>query len=139
MTVPTLTSRKAVRQQLAVLLDEITNLTVYDHEVKDFQRLSPVAMVHSDGTMTTFPDFAREFHRFWISIFWARGDDDATEDYIDDLATAVRQKLLDNLEEAGLWHDIHFDEEFSELDYPIIDSVMYRRERFRVTVFVVTG
>lgn len=138
MTVPTLTSRKLVRQRLATLLDEITTLvTVYDHETKDFERKSPIATIHSDGTLTTFPDYTREFHRFWISAYWRREDDDITEDYVDDLAAAIRQKLIDNLEETGYWHDIHFDEEFSEMDYVIIDGVMYRRERWRVTIFVV--
>lgn len=138
MTVPTLTSRKLIRQRLATLIDEITTLVaVYDHETKDFERKSPIATVHSDGSMTTFPDYTREFHRFWITIFWARTDDDFVEDYTDDLAAAVRQKLIDNLEEPGYWHDIHFDEEFSEMDYVIIDGVMYRRERWRITVYAV--
>lgn len=133
----TLTSRKAAREQLGVLLDTITNLTVYDHEPKDFGRLSPIVTVHSDGTRREFPDYAREFHRFWVTTYWRRDDPDATEDRIDDLSQAIAQKLLDNSEIAGYWQDLEFDEEFSELSYLILDGVQYRSERLRVTVFSV--
>lgn len=133
----TLTSRKTARAQIAVLLDEITGLNVYDHEPKDFGRLSPVAMVYSEGTRTEFPDYAREFHRFWITLYWRRDDPDTTEDYLDDLAQDVRQKLLDNAEEPGYWQDILFDEDFSETQYLLLDGVQYRSERMRVTVFSV--
>lgn len=136
----TLTSRKTTRQQLATLLGQITTfVAVYDHETKDFGRRSPVGMVHSDGSRTTWPDFTREFHRCIVTLLWAREDADATEDYLDDLAQAVRQKFYDNQELAGYWHDLEFDEQFSQLDYPIIDGIMYRRERMRVTVFYVNG
>jgi len=137
MTV-TLTSRKRTRQQLRDLLDEITTLVeVFDHQAVDFGRRTPVAMVYSDGTRTQFPDYAREYHRFIIEFWWGRDDANLTEDYLDDLAQEVRQKLYDNMEASGYWEDIAFDEEFSELDYPIVDGIQYRRERLRVTVFVI--
>lgn len=137
---PTLTSRKTSRAQMATLLGEIsTFVAVYDHQTKNIDGKSPVGMVHSDGSMQTFPDYLREWHRFIVSLLWKRSDDDATEDYIDDLAKDVRQKLYDNVDEAGYWHDIEFDEEFSEMDYVLIDGEQYRRELIRVAVLVVGG
>ncbi|MFA6168300.1 MAG: hypothetical protein WC700_16885 [Gemmatimonadaceae bacterium] len=133
----TLTSRKTAREHLATLLDAITDLTVYDHEPKDFGGLSPVVTVHGAGSRTEFPDHAREFHRFWLTWYWRRDDPALTEDYMDDLAQDVRQKLLDNTEAAGYWQDLEFDEEFSEAAYLILDGVQYRSERMRVTVFSV--
>mgnify|MGYP001568737700 CR=1 FL=1 len=135
-----MTSRKTSRAQMATLLSAITTfVAVYDHEVKNFDGKSPVATVHSDGSMQTFPDYLREKHRFIVTLWWKRADDDATEDYIDDLAKNVRQKLYDNVGAAGYWHDIEFDEEYSQLDYVILDGEMYRRETIRVAVLVVGG
>lgn len=136
---PTLTSRKTVRQQLATLLtDNVTTLVAaYDHQTKSFGGRSPVAMVHSDGTRSTFPDYAREYHRLLITLLWKRSDDDATEDYMDDLAKDVRQVLYDNAEAAGYWEDLSFDEEFSEMGYWIIDGAQYRWEVIPVTCYVV--
>ncbi len=136
----TMTSRKTSRAQIAALLSAITTfVAVYDHEVKNFDGKSPVATVHSDGSKQQFPDYLREWHRFLITLWWKRTDDDATEDYMDDLAKSVRQKLYDNVEEPGYWHDIEFDEEYSQMDYVILDGTMYRREMIRVAVLVVGG
>lgn len=140
---PTLTSRKQSRQQLATLLTAgVTDLVaVYDHEVRDFGGRSPVATIHSNGTRTTFPDYTREYHRFLITLLWKRSDDDLTEDYVDDLAADVRQTLIDNAEAAGYWQDLQFDDEadgFSEMGYWIIDGVQYRWERIRVTAYIVS-
>lgn len=134
---PTLTSRKVARAQLGVLLDTIADLNVVDHEPKDTGRLSPLLTIHSDGTRSEFPDYPREFHRFWVTWYWRRDDPDATEDAFDDLAVSVRQKLIDNAEAAGYWQDLIFDEEFSEAAYIILDGIQYRTERLRVTVFSV--
>lgn len=137
---PTMTSRKTSRAQMATLLGEIsTFVAVYDHEVTNFDGKSPVGTIHSDGSRQQFPDYLREWHRFVVTLWWKRADDDATEDYLDDLAKAVRQKLYDNVEESGYWHEIEFDEEYSEMDYVILDGEMYRRERIRVAVLVVGG
>lgn len=133
----TLTSRKAVREKLGTLLDTISNLTVYDHEPKDFGQLSPIVTVHSAGTRSEFPDYAREFHRFWVTTYWRRDDPATTEDKIDDLSQDVRQLLLDNAEVVNFWQDLLFDEEFSEAIYLILGGVQYRSERLRVTVFSV--
>jgi hypothetical protein len=134
---PTLTSRKVARTQLGVLLDTIANLTVFDHEPKDFGLVSPMISVHSDGSKTTFADYAREFHRFWVTWYWRRDDPALTEDSFDDLAVAVRQKLLDNAEAVGYWQDLIFDEEFSEAAYIVLGGIQHRTERLRVTVFSV--
>lgn len=133
---PTLTTRKTVRAQVATLLDEIANLTVYDHETKDFQGITPVAMVYSDGTRTEYAFAAWEYHRLRILLLWERADDENTEDYLDDLAVSVRQKLIDNASESGYWNDIEIDDEFSEQGYPIIDGKQYRSEIIRATVKV---
>jgi len=138
--VPTMTSRKTSRGQLATLLGTIsTFVAVYDHEVKNFDGKSPVATIHSDGSRQQFPDYLREWHRFIVTLWWKRADDDATEDYIDDLAKDTRQKLYDNIEAAGYWHDIEFDEEYSTMDYVLLDGEMYRREMIRLSVLVVGG
>ena len=127
-------SRKAAREALATLLGGIsTFVAVYDHEVLDFQRQSPVAMVHSDGTAPGF-DSLSSFHRqqaLIVSIWWKR--DSATEDYIDDLSEDVYDLLEENAEAVG-WDNLQIDEAFSILDYPILDGVQYRREMIRVLI-----
>lgn len=129
----TQTSRTAARQQIATLLAEIeTFVAVYDHATKDFGRRSPVAMAQSDGTRIT-TNFRQEWHRFAIDLFWQRADDDVTEDYSDDLALAVRQKLAQN-DANNVWRDLQFEDEFSQQDYVLIDGVQYRWERIRVRV-----
>lgn len=136
---PTLTSRQDSRKKIAELLAEITTLVaVYDHQTKDFGRRSPVAMVHSDGSRTSWTDYAREWHRFIVTLLWGRDDAEDTEDRLDNLARDVRQKLYDNSEIAGFWEDLIFDnDEFSEMDYFLLDGKLYRRELLRVTVYSV--
>lgn len=138
---PTMTSRKTSRGQLATLLGDnvATFVAVYDHEVKNFDGKSPVATIHSDGTRQQFPDYLREWHRFILTLWWKRADDDATEDYVDDLAKDVRQTIYDNIEAAGYWYDVEFDEEYSTMDYVMLDGEMYRREIIRLSVLVIGG
>lgn len=135
-----LSSRKDARKALRDLLaNEIPAFVEsYDHETKDFGRKSPVGMVHSDGTRTQVPGYADEYHAFIITLLWKRDDGQATEDNIDDLARDVRQLFFDHDQEPGLWDDLRFDEEFSGMDYPLIDNVQYRRERIRVLVHVIS-
>jgi hypothetical protein len=143
---PTLTSRKVVRAQLKSLLKagvetifdiDGWTLAAYESEPKDFGGQSPALTVNSDGSMTDFTDYAREWHRFWVALYWKRDDADTVEDAIDDLSVAVRQTLIDNCEVAGYWQDLEFDAEFSEMAYVLVDGVQYRSERLRVTVFSV--
>lgn len=119
--------RKAARQALATLL--ATNPTfkaVYDHEVKDFQRQSPVAMVYSDGTRPMSRDGFD--YAMIVSLWWKRSSDGGdTEDGIDDLSDAIYALLLSQI-------NLVVDEEFSRLAYPIVDGVMYRREEIRVVL-----
>ena len=136
----TLTSRKAARKQLAALLAEIPALVAaYDHQTKALGGRSPVAMVHSDGTRGQYMGYADERHRFVVTILWRRDDAAATEDYVDDLEAAIRQKLLDSSAVAGVWNGLEIDEEFSSLDYPIIENVQYRRTWLRVTAQVISA
>lgn len=143
---PTLTSRKVARNQLKTVLKagveaifdvDGWTLAAYASEPKSFDGNSPALSVHSDGSMTQFADYAREWHRFWVTTYWKRDGADTTEDSIDDLSAAVRQTLIDNTEVAGYWHDLVFDEDFSEIAYVDIDGVQYRTERLRVAVFSV--
>lgn len=99
---------------------------VYDHEVKDFGRLSPVAMINSDGTNPVLTFDGQEY-RFNIWLWIQRGDDDATEDAMDDLSDRLMSAILSN-------GSVYLNDDFSELDYPIVDGVQYRRERVRVRV-----
>jgi hypothetical protein len=119
-------ARKSERQALVTLLATNTTLqAVYDHEVKDFRRVSPVAMVHSDGTqlLDRDPDYN---YAFIISLWWKRDSDGGdTEDDIDDLSEEIFTLLHTR-------RDLIFDNEFTRLDYPIVDGIMYRRERIRV-------
>lgn len=144
MALPTLTSRKTARAQLTAVIKaavetdlSIDTLAAYESEPKSLGGNSPALSVHGDGTATTFVDYAREFHRIWVTMYWLRDDPDTIEDAIDDLSLAVRQALIDNAELAGYWQDLIFDEDFSELAYVIIDGLQYRTERLRVTVFSV--
>lgn len=135
-----MSSRKTSRAQMATLLGQIaTFVNVYDHQVKNFDGKSPVATIHSDGTKQLFPDCLYEWHRFLVTLWWKRTDDDATEDYIDDLARDVRQKIYDNVTAGSYWNDIEFDEEYSTMDYVILDGEMYRREIIRVSALVIGG
>lgn len=129
------TSRKVCRQHLATLLRTISDFQqVYDHQTKDFGGITPVAMVYSDGTRT-MANWREEWHGYAIDILWRRSDDDTTEDYLDDLAQEVRDTLIQHSTATGKWVDLQPEEaDFSALDYPMIDNVMYRRERIRVRV-----
>ena len=130
----TLISRKIARTQLAVLLDEIAGLNVYDHEPKDFGRKSPVATVHSRSTKTIFLPYNYELHSYFTTLYWRRDDPGNTEDYLDDLARDVRQKLLDNQTLSGYWDALTFDDNESDVQYLLVDSVQYRIERLEVTI-----
>ncbi len=129
-------SRRTAREGLVSLLNTVgTFVAVYDREVFDFQRLSPVAMVHSDGTAPGF-DSLSSFHRqqaLIISIWWKRTE--ATEDNIDDLSEDVIDLLEANAGLTASWEGLQIDETFSFLDYPILDGVQYRRERIRVIIW----
>lgn len=119
-------SRAENRQALVTLLS--TNATlqeVYDHEVKDFGRVSPVAMVYSDGTQTVHRVDGYN-HAFIISLWWRRSADGGdTETYIDDLSDDIHSLLLGQ-------NNLIVDDQYSQLAYPIVDGVMYRRESIRV-------
>lgn len=119
-------ARKDERQELKTLLETISTLqAVYDHEVKDFRRISPVAMVHSDGTQTLHRVDGFN-HAFIVSLWWKRSSDGGdTEDYMDDLGDEVRSLLLNQ-------NDLLIDENYSQMSYPVIDGIMYRRETIRV-------
>lgn len=135
---PTLISRKTARQRMTTLMQTIaTFVNVYDHQIKNFDGKSPVCMVYSDGSRTTFPDYTRQYHSLFIQIIWKREDGDATEDYIDDLANEVRQALVDNAEIASYWTDLDFDETKSEMGYFKLEGVQYRYEIIPVEVEVI--
>jgi hypothetical protein len=129
--------RKAARKALATLLETITTFeAVYDHESLDLAGLSPVAMVHSDGTAPgpgVALDTTMRQHAFLISILWARGDN--TEDDIDDLSAQVFALLEANQGPTADWGSLSIDDNFSGLDYPIANGVMHRREQIRVIIW----
>ena len=132
-------SRKTARQAVATLLSTnvATLVATYDHETADFGGLSPVAMVYSDGTAPgpaeTFDAHFRR-HALLIALWWKRTDDDLSEDYLDDLSEDVIDVIEANDETAN-WASLWVDDAFSELDYPIVDGKMYRRETIRVIVW----
>jgi hypothetical protein len=130
-----MSSRKTAREALTALLDTIaTFVQVYDRQVADFSQQSPVAMVYSDGTRPvnlTLLEHYRE-HAFLIDVWWARDED--TEDRIDDLSKEVYD-LLEANEQTVNWTSLVIDEQFSLMDYPVIDGVMYRRETIRVLIW----
>lgn len=133
---PTFTSRKASRKKITSLLDEIpTFVAGYDHESMDFGRRSPIHMTYSDGTRSDLADYGREWHHFIVRIAWQRTDAATTEDYMDDLAVLVRQKLEDNVDVPGVWENLEFDsEEPSQMGYFTLDGKQYRYEEMRVRV-----
>lgn len=120
-------SRKSQREALATLLSTITTfVAVYDRETPDFAGLSPVGMVHSDGTAQgpnqTFAEPGRQF-AYMVSLWWKW--DTATEDSMDELSDDV----FDLLNAANSQYEV---DGFSAMDYPMVDGVMYRREVIRV-------
>ena len=119
--------RKSERQSLVTLLQTNTTLQeVYDHEVKDFRRVSPVAMVHSDGKSRISRDGFG--YAFLVSLWWKRSRDGGdTEDAMDDLSDDIYALLLSQ-------PNLLVDSDFSQLNYPVVDGVMYRREVIRVVV-----
>lgn len=129
--------RKAARQALKALMETVTTfVVVYGSEVFDFQRQSPVCMIHGDGSApapsTTLGSDQRQ-HAYIISLWWRRAE--TTEDDIDDLSAEVFDVLEANGGPANDWAALTIDENFSQLDYPILDGVMYRRERIRVIIW----
>lgn len=120
--------RKAKRQALTTLLETNTTLqAVYDHEVKDFRRVSPVATVHSDGSQLLDRDGAFA-DAFIVSLWWKRDSDGGeTEDRLDDLSDEIRALILSS-------NDVYLDDAFSQMGYPVVDGVMYRQEKIRVIV-----
>lgn len=131
-------SRKDARQAVATLLEsDPTLVEVYDHETKDFGGLTPVAMVHSDGTSHGPGQFLSGYqrsHALLISLWWNR-EGATTEDNIDDLSEAILDLLEANRGPSNDWGSLEIDDGYSQLDYPILDGVMYRREQIRVIVW----
>lgn len=125
-------SRKETRAAIVALLGTLSEfVAVHDHETKDFAGLSPVAMVHDDGSqpMTTRGS-TEPLYRFVISLWWKRDDGGDTEDYLADLSDRVLLAVKTD-RSANLSRMRPVDEP-SQMDYPIVDSVQYRRERIRV-------
>ena len=129
--------RKATREALAALVATNTTLVeVYDNETLDFGGRSPVAMVQSDGTAAgpalTLSGHMRQ-QRYILSLWWRRGE--TTEDDMDELSAAIYDLLEANSGLTPDWGSLEAADGFSELDYPILDGVMYRRERIRVVAW----
>lgn len=120
--------RKDERQSLVALLATNTTLqAIYDHEVKDFKRVSPVAMVNSDGSQLLDRD-GNLSKAFIVSLWWKRSNDGGdTEDAMDDLSDEIHALILGS-------NNVYLDESFSQMGYPVVDGVMYRLERIRVIV-----
>lgn len=131
-------SRKAARDALAGLIeDNVTTLqAVYAREVPDFGGLSPVAMVRSEGTRPgpalALNQFQRE-HALLVSLYWKWQS--TTEDDLDDLSEDVYDLLEANSGPTDDWGSLTIDEQFSAMDYPVIDGVMYRVEQIRVLIW----
>jgi hypothetical protein len=134
MNIVKLVNRTIAREHLASILGQIgTFVAVYDHEIKDFQGLSPVATIHSDGTQIA-TNFRRQIHAYRVSLWWARSDDDDTEDLMDGLTYDVLAKLSQHRRVPGKWQSLQMDTGFSEMAYPIVDGQQYRLEVMRVLV-----
>lgn len=129
-------ARKSVRKAIVTLISAnlTTLVATYDHETKDFGGQSPVCMIYGDGTAPTSAP-RMDSHAYLVSLWWQRDDGQATEDYVDDLSDEMRLLLKTNRRKAGDWSSLTIDESFSNMDYPIIDGVMYRRETIRVVVW----
>lgn len=130
-------TRKDAREAMAALLATInTFAATYDRETPDFGGLSPVGMVYSDGTRPgparTLGQYQYE-HSLLIAIWWRWGS--ATEDDMDQLSEDVWALIENNSGPTATWGSIEADEGFSQMDYPIIDGVFYRRETIRVRVW----
>jgi hypothetical protein len=129
--------RAASRAKLATILaTNTTFVTGYAYESLDFQRQSPVYMVHSDGsTIGPARTLGRQHrrHAFLISLWWKRGT--TTEDDMDALSAAVITLIENNSGANDTWDSLELDGAFSQMDYPIVDGVMYRREQIRVIVW----
>lgn len=129
----TLTSPEVMRDQLVVLLDEISGVTIVKQEPKTLQ-ISPLITVHSAGSRRLFVnDCVDEYHRFWVTLYVRRDDEAAAEDQLNTLSTAITQKIYDNSQEGAYWDDMNADEEFSEVVNLVINSIQWRVERNRVT------
>lgn len=128
--------RNTCRLKIAEILGTVPTLVaVYDHQALDFGRQSPVGMIFSDGSRPGPARTGRNHHyehAFIVELWWAR--DGFTEGKMDALTAEViatyepyfRQQL------PGVWSNLRLDESFSQLDYPILDGIQYRRERLRL-------
>ena len=129
-------SRKTAREAVSTLLATISTFqAVYDRQTPDFGGLSPVAMVCSDGSRwgpgLALGQYQRE-HALIIAILWKWQS--TSEDDLDDLSEDVFD-LIEANDETNDWGSLALDEQFSVLDYPIVDGVMYRREQIRVLIW----
>lgn len=127
--------RKAIKAWIGVIVTSFK--AGYAHEPKDTAGQSPLYTVHSDGT-SPYEDRDQYRHAFIVSLLVKRtGDGSAAEDEIDDLSDRVMRLLMSG--GSGILASIRVDEafnaqNFSNMDYPLIDGVQYRRERIRVIV-----
>lgn len=130
-------SRKAVRQGLKTLLETLpTFQAVYAETQTDFEGLSPVAMLASDGTRVSETSTLAAYDyqcAILIGLWWARHP--TVEDDMDDLSEDVFALLGDNTGVTADWDGLTIDEEFSQQDWPIVDGVMYRLEIIRVLIW----
>ena len=125
-------SRKDTRVAITNLMETISEFVkVYDHETKDFAGLSPVAMVHSDGSQPlTTRGNTDPMYGYYISIWWRRDDGGDTEDRMDDVSDRVIQIV--KADRSANLSRLRPVNEMSQMDYPIVDNVQYRRERIKV-------
>lgn len=135
MTIPRKEARKAVAALLATIPEFVA---VYDYEIDDFDEATPVAMVHSDGTITTDPPVTfgcpAHVHALLVHIFVKRNPP-TSEDDIDDLSGAVFTMLEANPTNAA-WDNMQIDAEFSDTDHVMmIKSIQYRHEVLRVLIW----
>ena len=130
-------SRKAARAALGNLLDTISTFSaVYDAQPTSFGGLSPVAILASDGTRPG-PDMNLASHEreaaILIGLWWERHA--TVEDNLDDLSEDVIDLLEANSGPTASWDSIEIDENFSAVDWAIVDGKMYRVEVIRVLIW----
>lgn len=131
-----LTSRQTVREEISDLFDDISELQVnYDYPVLKLEGRSPVLTIHSDGTLAEFmgANVTQQDHFFIVTIFVNRQahGDEACEDLLDVVYTAVMQRLRNNITGSS-YSVLEMSGQRSAPLFVTIDGIAYRVEEVRV-------
>lgn len=143
-------SRADMRKHLASLLEtalvgnDKPAAAVFDYQVGDFNKLSPIVTVTSGPIERRHQGFAPCWHTtvtllIHVFVLYADGNgwtEENAEDAIDDIEATVADVLLAN-PQSDYWHKATYAEQPTLIDGIEIAGVEYRREVIAVQMEVI--